>query len=211
MASPFQSNIFQYIFNTDMSFEESVYQGNVFQGTTFQPRRIIRRSTTANHIEETTPHISVLRRVINRIMKVTSPTVPDSVYQSNVYQNSIFSTHVIKEAISFLGFLKVISHDVNVTKDNYSLRGRLKIHDTDININSAYSLLRSLVKIVDHDVNVQSFREKLRSIIKFVDETININHEETWLRSIKKIFNFIKSICILEYLLFIIIIIYTNL
>ena len=73
MASPFQSNVFQYIFNTDMSFEEGVFQGNAFQGTIFQPKRIIRRSITANHIEETTPHMSVLRRVVNRVMKITVP------------------------------------------------------------------------------------------------------------------------------------------
>ena len=185
MASPFQTNIFQYIFNTDMSFEENVYQGNVFQGTVYQPKRIIRRSITANHIEESTPHMSVLRRVVNRIMKITSPTVADSTYQDNVYQNSIFDTHVVKEAFAFLGFLKVISHDVNVTKDNYSFRGMLKIHDTDMNIDSDYSLLRSLIRIVDHDVNVQSFREKLRSLLKIFDESIHIDHEVNLERSMK--------------------------
>ena len=123
MASPFQSNVFQYIFNTDMSFEEAPFQGSIFQGTTFQPKRIIRRTITANHIEESTPHVSVLRRVVNRIMKITSPTVADSIYQDNVYQNSIFDTHVVKEAFVFLGFLKVVNNDVDVTKDNYSLRG----------------------------------------------------------------------------------------
>ena len=126
MASPFQSNVFQYTFNTDMSFEEGVFQGNAFQGTSFQPKRIIRRTITANHIEESTPHASILRKIANSLIHLTSPQVADSVYQDNVFTDHTFDTHAVKEAIPFMGFLKVVTHAINVTKDNYSLRGRLK-------------------------------------------------------------------------------------
>ena len=29
MTSPFQGNVFQYVFNTDMSVDEAVFQGDV--------------------------------------------------------------------------------------------------------------------------------------------------------------------------------------
>ncbi len=69
MPNPFQGDIFQYIFNTDMSVEEAVFQGNIFQGISFQPQHIIRRSSTTTNVEETTPHLSILRKIVNKLIK----------------------------------------------------------------------------------------------------------------------------------------------
>ena len=157
MTSPFQSNVFpDYIFNTTMSIVAAIYQDNVFQETLFpNSPRIIRRNTTSINVEETTPHLSILRRVVNKLMHLTSPTVGDSVYQDNVFTHNTFDTHKLKEVFAYLGFLKVVSHSVTINtpgsilfqdifqtnvfqsihaKNNIATRGRLKIHDGTINI-----------------------------------------------------------------------------
>ena len=120
MTSPFQANVFpDAIFNTTLSIVAAIYQDNVFQDIVFpnSPRKILRNNTSIN-VEETTPHLSILRRVVNKLVHLTSPTVGDSVYQDNVFTHNTFDTHKLKEVFAYLGFLKVISNSVNVTKDN---------------------------------------------------------------------------------------------
>ena len=123
-----------------------------------------------------------LIRAINNTIYVSFPTGLQWIFQSNAFQNNIFSTGY--EAISMRGLTRTISNTVQSAE---TLRRKFSIAFSEVvEISPTFAFTRVLVRMVNKEVNIQSFRKSLRSIVKIIDLDMEIGELRTRLRGLIK-------------------------